>query len=390
MPTQSTQKPLSCVVLFLFLLNNAYAGPGDATSKPSPELPPQTQSPTTCGEGTSGLCLTTVGMTAPEGESARLTGSHIADTLRRSHEENPQANLIVANAGSEAGTRMIQEIRARASVPIRDVSATIDTDHGDDDGPAEGNFQFAMVRGSANGVVTTLAFVLSNRHPSPVSLLPTLFAIFLMSGGIQVQIDPFHAWLKNGRRSQTLMPSLRSPENSARLEQWREREFYVKWFCTQFVFMIGIDLALIPAHVWEGKTLEFILAKTAINSLFAMFAEGSTEKVVVDSTWVAIENAKRENAAPEGLDRGSLKQQIKKYNQRRRYLAGTFAVISTMLSSFRNTSGDQIMSAFVPSDVPGAILFAMGVLGMGASAYLVSKRRKLGCREVLGSVPLRS
>jgi hypothetical protein len=352
---------------------------------------PKTADMDTCAPGPTGLCLSVVGLSA-SGQDADEVAEQLAVSYEAAARENPNVILKIANVGSAAADYLTAKIMVKSKVPIEDLTPRERIKLYASTPEYRENFVFALVRGGANSVgsTLTLALVVSDLALSPQDLLPSAFAIFFMSGGIQVGIDPFHLWLKNGSWSQALIPGLRQPpvdpvllpKWQGRRDRWAEREFYAKWFATQFVFMCGIDLALIPSGIWNGQTLGMVLAKTLVNSLFAMFAEGAPEGLIVDGARALLEKAKASRRAKGELDEITRKKLEVTYDRYRRGLVAMIAVGSTALGLLRNSQSTLLWQVFVPTDTPGFILFSMGLVCVSASK-IISWQKNRSCGRCL-------
>jgi hypothetical protein len=334
--------------------------------------------------------ITITGMATTGEGDATLVAETVAETFRQAAAENPKVELKIANLGSRFADWITRKVMMKSKVPIQDLTPKERVALYFNTPEYRENFAFALIRGTANGIFSSITFVYSDYQLSALDLLPNAITVFAMSGGIQLGIDPFHAWLKNGAFSQALIPELaQKPEEpelqvewTHKMERWRQREFYAKWFATQFTFMLGIDMALSNTGVFEGQSLVYVLSKTAINSLFAMFAEGSNEGIIVDAT-TAMAEKKSQGQTTESANKTRIR-----YDRVRRFLAGTLAVGSTALASFRNSGDESLWQALIPTDAQGAVLFGMGILGIATTKYMAWRKQK-SCEAALAQEPLR-
>jgi hypothetical protein len=353
----------------------------------------QAQEPESLCEEGGKLCLTTAAGAATGPDQIEQLVETLSDVVADARRENPNANIRVVGLGSRLADSVTRAILMKSKEPIDHLTPAGRVRFYWQTPEYRANLFFALARGTTNTGLTNLVLLVSDRMDG-LTLIPNVLSIFFMATSLQVGIDPFHAWLTNGNWSRTLVPSLRSkpadPKDqekwNTKFERWKYTEFLAKWYLTQFVVMIVIDTALIPTGAWHDQTLVNIALKTMITSLFSMFAQGGPEGAVIALTESRLSLARARLASAGSLDPKADIKLTTKFDVIRRALVSSLGIASTILGTLRMSHATDLWSVFIPTDVPGAVLCGMGVLGVGVTEYLAWKKRKKTCAELLPGV----
>jgi hypothetical protein len=330
------------------------------------------------------LVVDVVAISASTPAEVKEVETRIAATFDEAASQNPDGTLKIANLGEPSADGVSDAIIRQSHAPIQNVTPSRVRQYFRNPDKVE-NLVGAILRGTVNGYVTCAAFVYS-QHVSWASLIPAGLSIALLSGGIQERLDDFHVWVKSGRLAQFLYPKLRKKpvdeyelvKWNANLKKWKEREFYGRWYLTQFIFMGVIDLALINTGVWKGQSLPGIILITMYTSLFLLYSEGAPENAIIEGTKMAGERAISELELQRPVSETEKRQIGRRYLRLKRLLTGINAVACTSLGATRNTT-----EVFLPSDKPGVALLAMGALGLGVTAKLACMRARQTCAQKL-------